>query len=145
MRLPLSHAHPLPYADLAFFAGWTPADLERMLQVAEVVEYEPGEIVTAQDALPLEFLVIVRGRAAVLVGEQRVGILSEGETIGEVAMLGGTLSPLTVVAQTSLKALLLAPREFNGLMTQAPSMGRRLAMQLAGRVREQIPALQATA
>ena len=137
MKLPRSHPHPSPYAELAFFAGWTADDLQRMQRLAEVVEYEPGEIVTSQGGLALEFLVIVRGRAVVLADGRPVGCLAAGETIGEVAMLGGTVSPVAVVAQTYLEALLLGPREFNGLLTEAPSMGRRLAALLAARLREQ--------
>lgn len=137
MRLPRSRAHRSPYADLAFFAGWTPGDLQRMQRFAEVVEYEPGELVVSQGQLAVEFLVIVCGRAAVLADNRPIGLLADGDTIGEVTLLGGTVSPVTVVAQAPLKALLLGPREFNGLLSEAPSMGRRLSTLLAGRLREQ--------
>lgn len=137
MKLLGSHPQRSPYADLPFFAGWTAHDLERMEHVAEVVDYRPGELITWQGQLALEFVVIVSGGAAVLADGKQVGLLCEGDTVGELAMLGGTSSPVTVVAETPLRALLLAPREFNGLLTEAPSMGRRLATLLAGRLREQ--------
>lgn len=143
MKLRQARAHRSPYADLAFFAGWAPADVERLQRFAEVVDYEPGELVIAYGRLPVEFVVIVRGRAVVLEHGRPVGVLTEGETIGEVAMLAGRPSPIAVVADSSLRGLLLGPRQFNGLLCEVPSMGRRLSMLLAGRLRE--PAVGHTA
>ena len=137
MKLLPHHGYRSPYADLAFFAGWTPADLQRMERVVEVVDYEPGEFITVQGAPAVEFVVIVCGTAAVIADNEPVCTLTSGDTVGEVALLAGTTSPVAVVAQTYLKALLLGPRQFNGLLTAAPSMGRRLAALMADRLRDQ--------
>ena len=140
MRLPRPRTHRSDYADLAFFSGWSAADLDRMERVAEVVEYEPGELVTSQGQLAREFLVIVCGRAAVLTNDQPTRVLGDGETIGEEAMLAGPASSVAVVAQTYLKALLLGPQQFHGLLSEAPSMGRRLSLVLANRLRQHVAA-----
>jgi len=135
MKLLGSRARPA-FADLAFFAGWTDDDLRRMERFAEAAEYEPGEVITTQGRLAVEFVVIESGRAAVIENGRPTTALGAGDTVGELSMLGGTTSSVVVVAQTYLKALVLGPREFNGLLAEAPSMGRRLATLLAARLRE---------
>jgi CRP-like cAMP-binding protein len=138
MKLPRPRSHQSPYADLAFFSGWSSDDLHRMERLAELVEYEPGEIVTSQGQLAREFLVIVCGRAAAMSNHQPIRTITEGETIGEEAMLAGPSASVAVVAQTYLKALLLGPQQFNGLLSEAPSMGRRLSQLLARRLHDQL-------
>lgn len=124
------------YADLAFFVGWSERDLSRLDSLAEVVEYEPGEIITTQ-GMPTgrEFLVITRGRATITAGDGQRQTLAAGESIGSEDMLRGDgRSRTSVIADTYLTALLLGPREFHGLLSEAPSMGRRLALLLADRL-----------
>jgi CRP-like cAMP-binding protein len=139
VKLNRSRGTRSPYAELDFFRGWADEDLHRLERLAEVVEYEPGEVIAAQGLYPREFLVVVCGRADVLVGRRRLGTVETGETIGEQALLAGSATPAAVVAQTYLKALLLGQREFNGLLYEAPSLGRRLSILLADRL-SQLPA-----
>jgi CRP-like cAMP-binding protein len=80
-------------------------------------------------------VVLLCGRAAVLAHGRQVAVLAEGDTVGEVSLLDGSASAISAVAQTYVEALVLGPREFNALLWQAPSLGRRLATQLAGRLR----------
>ena len=124
------------YAELAFFVGWSELDLTRLENLAEVVEYEPGEIITTQ-GMPTgrEFLVITNGRATVTGGDGRRQELHAGESIGAEDMLvRDGRSRTSVVADTYLTAILLGPQEFHGLLAEAPSMGRRLALLLADRL-----------
>lgn len=124
------------YADLAFFVGWSDRDLTRLESLAEVVEYEPGEVITTQ-GMPTgrEFLVITCGRATVTSGTGQRHVLEAGESIGaeDMLLLDGR-SRTSVIADTYLTAILLGPREFHGLLAEAPSMGRRLALLLADRL-----------
>lgn len=123
-----------PYAGLAFFEGWADADLARLDRLAEVVEYEPGEVVCAPVRLVREFYVVLTGRAEVQEGRRRLGTLGPGDTIGEQGLLIGTQLRAAVVAQTYVKALYLGPREFHGLLREAPSFGRALSIALADRL-----------
>lgn len=123
------------YAHLAFFSGWTAADLDRLDRLAEVVEYEPGEIITSQ-GLPTgrEFLVLTCGRATVKSHRSSMGLVA-GDCIGAEEMLvGGSRLGTAVIADTYVKAILLGPREFHGLLAEAPSLGRRLSLLLATRL-----------
>lgn len=133
MKLLTRAARP-PYAHLPFFAGWTAAELHRLSRLVEVVEYEPGDVIAAGGLPAREFVVIVCGQVDVLDGRQRLARLGEGDTLGEEGLLAGSPSHGTAVAQTYVRALVLGPREFHGLLWDAPSMGRRLSLLLAERL-----------
>jgi len=133
MRL-LNRAARSPYAHLPFFSGWTDEELHRMSRLVEVVEYEPGDVIASGGQRAREFFVIVCGQVDVVDGRQRLARLGEGDTIGEEGLLAGSISRGAAVAQTYVKALVLGPRQFHGLLWDAPSMGRRLSLLLAERL-----------
>ncbi|MDP9183291.1 MAG: cyclic nucleotide-binding domain-containing protein [Actinomycetota bacterium] len=134
MKLLTSRAARSPYAHLPFFVGWSDAELTRMSRLIEVIDYEPGDILAAGGQRAREFIVIVCGKVDVVEGRRRLATLGEGDTIGEEGMLTDALMSSAAVAQTYVKALVLGPRQFHGLLYDAPSMGRRLSMMLAARL-----------
>ena len=123
-----------PYTGLAFFQGWTDADLARLDRLAEVVEYAPGEVVCAPVRLVREFFVVLSGQAEVVEGARRLCELGPGDTVGEQGLLIGAQLQAAVLARTDLSALYLGPREFHGLLREAPSFGRALSIALADRL-----------
>jgi CRP-like cAMP-binding protein len=135
MRLPRSRgAAAPPYADLPFFEGWTDADLARLGRLAEVLDYAPGEVVCPPVQLVREFFVVLSGRAEVVEGSRRLDDVGPGDTVGEQGLLSGGQLRAAVVARTPLTALYLGPREFHGLLREAPSFGRALSIVLADRL-----------
>lgn len=137
----LTRAARSPYAHLPFFAGWTDAEMTRMSRLVETIDYEPGDILAAGGQRAREFVIIVCGTVDVVDGRRRIRTLGEGDTIGEEGMLTDAMTPAAAIAQTYVQALVLGPRQFHGLLYEAPSMGRRLSMMLAQR----LAALPATA
>ena len=123
-----------PYARLPFFAGWSDAELARLDRVAEVIDYEPGDILAAGGTQAREFLVVLVGQVDVLDGRRRLRALGPGDAIGAEGLLSDAVSPVAFVAQTYVRALVLGPRQFHGLLYEAPSLGRRLSIVLAGRL-----------
>jgi CRP-like cAMP-binding protein len=122
------------YAKLPFFDGWSDRELARFGRLAEVIDYKPGDVLAASGQRPQEFVLILCGKVDIIESRRQICTLGEGDTLGAEAML--TKSPPTVsaVAQTYVRALLLGPRQFNGMLREAPSMGRRLAQLLAERL-----------
>ena len=49
-------------------------------------------------------------------------------------MLADVIPTAAAVAQTYVRALVLGPRQFHGLLQESPSMGRRLSLLLAQRL-----------
>ena len=141
MKLLTSRAARSPYAHLPFFQGWSDAELTKMSRLVETIDYEPGDIIAAGGQRAREFVVIVCGTVDVVDGRRRLRTLGEGDTIGEEGMLSDAMTPAAAaaVAQTYVRALVLGPKQFHGLLYDAPSMGRRLSMMLATRL-AQLPA-----
>jgi CRP-like cAMP-binding protein len=140
MRLHTRSTRP-SYADLPFFKGWSDTELARLGRLVEVVDYEPGDVIAAGGQLAREFVVIVCGQVDVVEGRRRLGTLGAGDTIGEEGLLADSVTRGAAVAQTYVKALVLGPRQFHGLLYEAPAMGRRLSLLLA----ERLAAVAATA
>jgi CRP-like cAMP-binding protein len=141
MKLLTSRAARSPYAHLPFFSGWTDAELTRLSRLVEVVDYEPGDIIAAGGPRAREFVLILVGTVDVVEGRRRLRTLGEGDTLGEEGLLADAVPTSAAVAQTYVRALVLGPRQFHGLLYEAPSMGRRLSLLLAAR----LAALPATA
>jgi CRP-like cAMP-binding protein len=105
-----------------------------MSRLVEVIDYEPGDILAPQGQRTREFIVIVCGTVDVVDGRRRLQTLGEGDTLGEEGMLSDASTTAAAVAQTYVQALVLGPRQFHGLLYEAPSMGRRLSLMLAQRL-----------
>jgi CRP-like cAMP-binding protein len=132
----LSRAARPSYADLPFFSGWTDAELARVSRLAEIVDYEPGDVIAAGGQRAREFVLIICGTVDVVDGRRRLVTLGAGDTIGEQGMLADSITRGAAVAETYVRALVLGPRQFHGLLFDAPSMGRRLSLLLARRLAE---------
>jgi CRP-like cAMP-binding protein len=134
MRLFTTRAAREPYTELAFFSGWSDAELTRLSRLAEIVDYEPGDIIETGGQRARQFVLILVGTVDLLDGRRRLRTLGEGDTIGEEGMLADSLPRAAAVAQTYVRALVLGPRQFHGLLQEVPSLGRRLSLLLAARL-----------
>ena len=65
---------------------------------------------------PNQFVVIVRGEAAVTRGGEHLATLLAGESFGEMALVDGSLRSATVTATTAMHVLVLDPRSFWSLI-----------------------------
>lgn len=130
------HRSPVPvpiqrrYAALPLCAGWTRRDVARLDQVADRVEYEPGDLVLAQGLAHQEFVVLVRGKACFVdyATGRRCGDLRAGDWTGHEALLAGTPQPLSVVASGYAEALHVGAREFVALVQQCPSLAAAICV-----------------
>ena len=123
-----------PYADLDFFRGWSNADLALLDQHAEVVDLEPGDVLVPAGAVAREVYVVVQGRVDLVQDRRTVGTVAEGESVGAESLLAGKPSSASAIAETYVRALVLGTRQFHGLLHATPALGRRVAIELAGKL-----------
>ncbi|PYE53347.1 Crp/Fnr family transcriptional regulator [Deinococcus yavapaiensis] len=109
--------------------------------VRAVVErtYEAHEAIVTQDTQGEALYFLQEGRARVLresaTGRERiVGFLYSGDVFGEGAALGGPGRGATVVAETTVRALVMYRSELSTLFERHPKMLWNLARLLARRV-----------
>jgi CRP/FNR family transcriptional regulator, cyclic AMP receptor protein len=69
-------------------------------------------------------------------GKRRVATLGPGQYFGELALLDRRPRSATVVSETDMRLLVLAQREFSGVLEAIPSLSRKLLAAMAARLRE---------
>lgn len=121
--------------ELPFFTGWTAEELAHLDRIAEWADYEPLEHLIEQGSAGYEFLVILAGQVDVALDGRVVAELGPGDHVGETALLDGSPRPVSVIAKTAVRAVLVGAREFRALVDQVPSLDRKLLISLTQRLR----------
>jgi CRP-like cAMP-binding protein len=114
---------------------------ERLLvaKLARDVDVEAGELVCEEGRLGGQCFVVLDGTASVIRGTgRRARVLREigpGAAFGELALLDARPRTATVRAETPMRLLALDPQRFAELIERVPSVGHKLLVTLAWRVR----------
>jgi len=113
---------------------------DELLAIAERRTYAPGQLLLAELEPGDELLIVLTGRAAVTVGsaelhgEERLGEIGPGESVGEIAFLTGSLRSASVRALEPVTALVLQREQLQGLMVRYPSIAARFLALMASRL-----------
>jgi CRP-like cAMP-binding protein len=121
-------------ASVPGFTALRRRDLSRLAAMFDDVRVEPGEVLARQGRLGRELFLIAEGTAMVQVGAKTVEELGPGEFVGEIAMLEHSPHASDVTARTPMHLLVAGPRSAAELLHH-PALLRRVAAQLAGRLR----------
>jgi twitching motility protein PilT len=127
-------------ADCPLFRALKPELIPQLVKAAEVIRYEPEEVVLRQGDPSDSFLVVVEGEGAIRV-ESRSGEVAEigrvprPASLGEVGLLLGEPRTATVVAAGPLTVLKFSSKAFQAMFQQIPNFGAGLSAGLAYRLR----------
>jgi len=119
----------------AFFDGFSPAELERVAELAEPAVAEEGALLIDQGRVGLECYVILRGQAAIYVGGEHIATLAPGSIVGEMALIEHRPRNASVVAVTALRLLTFDTRAFGRLLEEMPKAHDRVIALLLARMR----------
>ena len=128
------------------FAGLDSVTLAKLAARLEVVRFDDGEDVMRVGDVGDAMYVISRGHFGVFTpgpkgaGEKRVRSCSEGDVIGEMALLTNQPRSATVRAEGEGEVLRLDRQQFDGLVRQSPSVPLALAATLSSRLGNVQPA-----
>ena len=127
--------------DLAWipvFSDCSRKELARIGRLADVVRVPAGTRLLDQGQLGHEFFVILEGRARVVRSGPTPSISTIGpcDHYGELALLGGGATDVSVVALTDMELAVFAQREFFSVLGEVPSFGRQLLGGMARQLRE---------
>jgi CRP-like cAMP-binding protein len=120
---------------LAFFEGFSDADLDRVAELADDVEVEAGELLIDQGRVGQECFVIESGQAEVFVGEEHLVTVGPGSMVGEMALIDRRPRTATVVATTSMALLAFDTKAFQKLLSEMPKAEERVHALLAARIK----------
>ena len=87
--------------------------LASMTKHGQIITITPGQVFFEEGKGGNEAAVIIEGTAKVTKGDQIIGVLREGELVGESAMLSGEPRNASVQAATLLKLVVLDPKAFS--------------------------------
>ncbi len=120
---------------IPFFSGLSTEDAGKVLEVGQVVSFEPGQaIVERGDAGDAMYLVLT-GSAQVDVGG-RFHTLKAGDFFGEMALIAAKKRMATVKAVEKVDALKIPADAFQAFLGEHPSVAVAMLRALVDRLRE---------
>jgi hypothetical protein len=132
-------AHPL-------LTGLSRAEIRRWVQAADEVEFDPGQVLLAEDRIGYWFFVVVDGTVVRSRHGRVVDELGAGGHVGDRAVLGSGPQSASVMAKTTVRAFVVGVRHFLPLVYDMPTVQQRLLPDTQGTgFVEQIRALRANA
>jgi CRP/FNR family cyclic AMP-dependent transcriptional regulator len=116
------------------FERCSKSELQRIAALADEVNLPAGRDLIREGERGQEFVVLVEGRAEVKRKGRRVRELSDGDFMGEIALVADVPRTATVTTQTPVDILLMTARDFRTLMRDVPSLQPKVMYALAMRL-----------
>jgi CRP-like cAMP-binding protein len=126
---------------IGFFADLSDFDLAQIAAITEARDYGPGERIVEERTAAERFFIIVRGKIQISKrfadGDEFVlGVHSDGEFFGEMALLDEGPRSATVRAVEATSLLEITRTDFETLLYKAPLLAYRILRELSTRLRE---------
>lgn len=133
--------HNIDYISIPLFKSLDRLDIARLVPNLQVCPMAAGDILFRQGEKGDGLYIIVDGTVSIrknIGGDDcEVATMSNGECLGEMALLSGAPRSATVVAATPLTLLKLTRQRFDLLLVKHPSLGAHLANIIAMRFANQ--------
>lgn len=117
------------------FAGIKPDDLPKISRIMEEVDAPSGTVLTHEGRHEGYFFVIVSGTVRIDRGGQTINTISDGEFLGEIALLDGGPRTASATAVTDCRLLKLTLDRFDELMDASPAIRRAVFEEFGARLR----------
>ena len=116
------------------FAQCSRRELAQIALLSAELNLPAGRKLMTEGERGKEFIVLVEGRADVRRKGRRVRELSDGDFLGEIALVADVPRTATVTALTPLTVLLVTARDFRTLLREVPSLQPKVIYALAMRL-----------
>jgi CRP/FNR family cyclic AMP-dependent transcriptional regulator len=116
------------------FERCSKSELQRIARLADEVNLPAGRALMREGERGREFVVLVEGRAEVRRKGRRLRELSDGDFLGEIALVADVPRTATVTTLTPVDILLMTARDFRTLMREVPSLQPKVMYALAMRL-----------
>jgi CRP-like cAMP-binding protein len=120
------------------FSALSTEQLSKLAEVAQVTEHTPGEPLTEEGAIGYRFYLLLEGSAIVERGGETVAIITAGDFVGEIALLGGGRSTATVRCRESTQCLTIRREEFWRILEAEPAIALRILEVVARRLEQEL-------
>jgi len=121
---------------LPLFEGCSQRQLRALARITEVREFPEASVLARAGDPGHEFFLILDGRVRIEVSPRKRARLNPGEFFGEMSLLDGGPRSATAVAETGVRLLVIARRDFSLLLAKVPDLTRHLLVVLSRRLRQ---------
>lgn len=125
---------------LPLFKSFNPVELKQLVEKSRLQTFAPGEKII-RFSQPGQFLgIIIHGRAeAVVAGKagecRRIGLLKQGDFMGEISLLTGEPTVADVIALEECRVLLVPQEVFSNVLAVKPDAVRLMAKTITERLK----------
>jgi serine/threonine protein phosphatase PrpC len=119
-------------AKMPLFSRLQERELLRIMQVAEVIEYQPGQMVVREGDKGDELFIVLSGTVKVIRGEAVLSEVGPGEHFGEMALIRSMPRSATVTAETISELIALRRADFFEILRKEPELAVKLLWQFLG-------------
>jgi CRP-like cAMP-binding protein len=128
-------AHLSPLRSMRVFDSLSDSALQKVDAVSVELTIAAGTVLVTESERAREAFIVLDGIAEVSTGGVPVSSVGAGDIVGELSLLDGSPRSATVTALTTMRILVLDPRQFRELFTD-PQAAFWIASNLAQRLRE---------
>ncbi len=117
---------------MPLFARLNEREMLRIMQVSEVVSYEPGEIVVQEGDRGDELFIVLSGEVRISRGETVLNDFGPGEHFGEMALIRAVPRSATVTASEPSELIVLHRSDFFEVLRKEAELAVKLLWQFLG-------------
>jgi CRP/FNR family transcriptional regulator, cyclic AMP receptor protein len=117
------------------FATLEPPELTALAGIANVVDVPAGTVLTHEGRHEGYFFVVVTGNVRIDRAGKTVNTLSDGDFLGEIALLDGGPRTATATAVSDSRLLQVTNEQFDELLATTPSVRSAIMAEVGGRLR----------
>lgn len=123
-------------ASVPLFSALSRKELQRLARASDEVTVKAGHQLVRQGDIGREMFVLIAGEATARRNGRKVATLGPGAAFGELSLLDRGPRTATVTADTECTLLVMAAREFSGVLDDIPGIAHKLLGALASRIRD---------
>jgi CRP/FNR family cyclic AMP-dependent transcriptional regulator len=110
---------------------------EALSEASELLEFEQGAVILQQDATDFDLLLLLVGSVSIVVNDRLIGVRESGTHLGEMALVDPAAKrSAAVIARELVVALRVSEETFFDVASKNPEMWKRIAIELARRLRQ---------
>ena len=120
---------------VSMFAACNKRELGKLASVARERRVPTGTVLTKEGEAGDEFFVVAEGMAEASIRGRKVGSIPAGSFFGELSLLDQGPRTATVTAELPTRLLVINAHDFNGVISEVPSISLKIMRGLATRIR----------
>ena len=117
------------------FGGLPQEELEQIARIVDEKDVPAGTVLTHEGRNEGYFYIIVSGRVVIERGGQTINTISDGDFLGEIALLDGGPRTATATTQTDSRLIAVTHQRFQQLLDASPRIRRAVLEEVGQRLR----------